>query len=213
MNIPFDVLKGKLKLLEASLAGIEGADYISLRLRAQKLYMYLCTDSELLLMDKWYKDLQATGYGFETYAPDLPLPRIIEAEQRIRDTGNFLFFNFKIVIIHTFFLISGNEFSNFAVQVLKMPTVYSDAFSDKIRPRGATMNNWLSRDNDWEANDCCSTYEEEYMSFREAYIQQSTLRKQAEERLQILVANRMNNQDRVLMSNASIIEFSDNDID
>lgn len=95
-----------------------------LRLYLQNLNRILCEKTEWDNMDKWYTDLLENGFGFETYEPDV-VPTMVALEQRIRDTGN--------------------AFTNFNTQVLKMPTKYTEAFSG-ARPKGADVDNWLERD-------------------------------------------------------------------
>ena len=171
-DITINVLKEKLKVLDSSLASIEDMDYIRLRLRVQKLYMSLCDSNELEQMDKWYKDFVRKGYDFETYEPD-DVPSLIAAEQRIRETGN--------------------AFVDFAVQVMKMPTKYTEAFSGK-RKKGNMVDNWLELDTDISYSGPESQVER-MQEFRQAYMKQSDLRKEAEMKLTRMVINRMDSQD------------------
>jgi hypothetical protein len=171
-DITIGVLKEKLKILDSTLAAIEDMDYIRLRLRAQKLYMMLCDSNELEQMDKWYKDFVNKGYDFETYEPD-EVPTLIAAEQRIRETGN--------------------AFVDFAVQVMKMPTKYTEAFSGK-RKKGREVDNWLDLDTDISHTGPESLVDK-MQEFRKAYMKQSELRKEAEMKLTRMVINRMDSQD------------------
>jgi len=93
---------------------VTDVDYIQLRLRVQHLHEILCTKDDVILTNKWYKDYLEQGYGFDTYEPD-EIPSIIKAEQRLRETGN--------------------AFVDFAVQVLKAPIKFTNAFSG-TRPKG-----------------------------------------------------------------------------
>jgi hypothetical protein len=83
------------------------------------------------------------GFGFETYEPDT-VPTMIALEQRIRDTGN--------------------AFTNFNTQVLKMPTKYTEAFSG-LRPKGASVGNWLERDPEYHT-EAPASYQERIEAFR-----------------------------------------------
>lgn len=133
-------------------------------------------------------------YGFETYEPDAgKVPRIIESEQRIRETGN--------------------AFIDFAVQVVKAPTVYTDAFAGK-RPRASSpeMNNWLKRD-DTLGGESAGSYDESLEFFRQAYINNSLTRRKEEDRLPRIVPNRMDRQDRAFLglTNPLIMQFDEED--
>ena len=69
---------------------------------------------------------------------------MIALEQRIRDTGN--------------------AFTNFNTQVLKMPTKYTEAFSG-LRPKGASVGNWLERDPEYHT-EAPASYQERIEAFR-----------------------------------------------
>lgn len=170
-----ELLKERLKIFEASLAGIQGAEYVTLRVRVQETYRKLCNEKELDEMDNWFFLYKDKGYQFETYEPNT-IPNIIRYEQRIRDTGN--------------------AFDNFRVDVLKMDTVYSDSLSGK-RPKGDKVGNWLERDSNYKIPPLESV-EDRMLSFREAYIAQTELRKEAESRLTQMIGNRMAFQDKIL---------------
>jgi hypothetical protein len=132
--------------------------------------------SERAEADKWYLDLFKGGYGFETYEPDT-VPTMVALEQRIRPTES--------------------AFDDFFVQVLKAPTKFTNAFAGR-RQKGSQVGNWLQRDPDYDTPNPAS-YEERIEEFRQAYIAQTQLRKQAESRLETIVASRMDAQDRALM--------------
>jgi hypothetical protein len=180
-----DLLKEKLKIYEASLAAIQGVDYVTLRVRVQEIYRKICNEQELAMMDQWYFDYKEKGYGFETYEPN-EIPKMIQYEQRIRDTGN--------------------AFSNFAVDIMKMPTKYTESLNGK-RPKGDSVDNWLERDPD-HGVEGANSYETRMSEFREAYIAQTELRKVAESRLTQMIRNRMAFQDKVLYGN----QFTDRDM-
>ena len=191
-SITIDRLKESLKLYEASLAGIQDIDYIQLRLRVQQLYIILCNNDEINNMDKWYKDFLENGYGFDTYEPD-EIPSIINAEQKLRETGN--------------------AFLDFAVQVLKAPVKYTNAFSGS-RPKGNTVGNWLEYDNDW-THEPPQSVTDRMKQFRDAYIKQTELRKEAESKLSKVISNRMDIQDRAFLGEwgKRVVEISDDDDD
>lgn len=178
-------VKDRLKIYEASLAAIQGVDYITLRVRVQEIYRKICNEEELAKMDQWYFTYKEKGYGFDTYEPN-EIPKIVQYEQRIRDTGN--------------------AFSNFAVDIMKMPTKYTDALSNK-RPTGNNVDNWLQRDPD-HGVEAADSYEKRMAEFRAAYITQTELRKEAETRMTQMIRDRMAFQDKVLYGN----QFSDRDI-
>ena len=69
---------------------------------------------------------------------------MIALEQRIRDTGN--------------------AFTNFNTQVLKRPTKYTEAFSG-MRPKGASVGNWLERDPEYHT-EAPASYQERIEAFR-----------------------------------------------
>jgi hypothetical protein len=121
-------------------------------------------------------DFLSTGYGFETYEPDV-VPTMVALEQRIRPTEN--------------------AFTDFAVQVLKSPTKYTDAFSG-MRKKGSQVGNWLLNDDDFMAP-CPESYQRRMDEFRQAYIVQTQQRKEAEAKLDRMVVGRMDSQDKALM--------------
>lgn len=177
-------LKERLKIFEATLAAVQGVDYVYLRVRAQETYRKLCDKEELKAMDKWFFDYKEKGYGFQTYEPN-EVPKLIQYQQRIRDTGN--------------------AFNNFAVDVMKMPTKYSESLSGK-RPKGDQVDNWLEKDPEWSPK-IAQSYDERMDEFRSAYITQTELRKEAESRLTKMIGNRMAVQEKVLYAN----KFTDRD--
>ena len=98
-------------------------------------------------------------YDFLSLQPN-EVPKLIQYQQRIRDTGN--------------------AFNNFAVDVMKMPTKYSESLSGK-RPKGDQVDNWLEKDPEWSPK-IAQSYDERMDEFRSAYITQTELRKEAESR-------------------------------
>lgn len=102
---------------------MQGTEYIQLRLYAEDTYFAIADPSDIVNRDKWYVEHFANGPGFSTYEPD-SLSTLLDTELRERDTGN--------------------AFTDFAVKVLKAPTVYPDAFSGR-RPSGTDVDNWLER--------------------------------------------------------------------
>jgi len=174
-NMGLDQLKEKLRIYESSLAAAQGVDYVNLRLFVQSIHRALCTEKEELEVDRWYFDYVSDGYKFETYEPD-EVPTLIKFEQRLRDTGN--------------------AFSNFAVEVLKAPTKFTEAFSG-ARPKASQVGDWLKNDPDWTTPQPAA-YEERVEKFREAYISLTEERKAAESKLTDLVRNRMDAQDRLI---------------
>lgn len=112
---------------------------------------------------------------------------MLESEQRIRETGN--------------------AFDDFAVQVLKLPTKYTAAFSGD-RPKGAAVGNWLDRDPDMKAP-VAADDRERFEMFRKAYMMQSQLRKEAEQKLNRMILNRMDTQDRILGGNSKVMELGE----
>ena len=198
-NISPDQLKERLRILEASIAAIQGTEYINLLLRVQDLSRFIASEEELQMLDSWYLEYMRQdsdfGFGFETYEPDEgKLPSLIENEQRLRDTGN--------------------AFTNFFVDTMKGKTIYTESFSGKrARASSPQMDNWLTRDPDWHIEPPAS-YQERVEQFRAAYIQQTKLRKEAEEKLQKMVVNRMDAQDAALISGRFIApprEFYDSE--
>ena len=153
-----------------------------MRWRIREVYEALCTPEELKNTEKWYDDMMADGPGFETYEPD-EVDMIIEVAQRIRDTGN--------------------AFDNFFVGVLKGPTKYTEAFAGQ-RPKASEVGDWLERDPDflYRAN---GTYQERMNQFRDAYITQTKLRLKAEEKMDKVINSRLDEQDKMLNSKASLI--------
>ena len=114
----------RLRLYDATLAGIEDVDYIRLRLRVQAVTEVLAQGESVAadVTKSWYnRYLSDDKYGFETYEPD-EVPTLIQAEQRIRNTGN--------------------AFTDFAVQVLRMPIKYTDALAGK-RKKASEVGDWL----------------------------------------------------------------------
>lgn len=63
-------LKLRLRILDATIAAIQGIDYIKLRLFVANIHAVLSTQEELQLKDKWFFDFASKGYGFTTYEPD-----------------------------------------------------------------------------------------------------------------------------------------------
>lgn len=186
-KLSLDLLKERLKLLDATIAGIQGNDYIGLRHRVLAMHRLLCTTEELKIVDSWYFNHVEKGYDFETYEPD-EVPSIIRFEERIKDNGN--------------------AFDNFFVQVLKGPTKYSTAFSGK-RPKASQAGNWLDRDPEYKTEQLTS-YEQRIDAFRESYMEQTQLRKDAESKLNKMIRNRLEEQERRFIGGESdIIEFAD----
>lgn len=172
------------------LSWLQGVDYIKLRIEAQELLQKISTEEERESYDRWYIEYARDGFRFETYEPD-SVPKLIQYEQRIRETGN--------------------AFDDFVVGVLKGPTKYTQAFSGS-RPRAEQKGNWLDRDEDW-GRENPDSYEKRIEEFRKAYMEQTTLRKEAESKLNRMVRDRMDSQDRLLgrsieESSSSITEFS-----
>lgn len=197
-GISLDQLKEKLRLYEGALAAVQGVDYGRLLLRVRTVFENLCDDEELACVDKWFLDMRNKGYSFETYEPDT-IPTIINSQESIRDTGN--------------------AFLNFAMEVLGTGTIYSDPFSGQ-RPKASdpAMNNWLEKDPIWNKPGITS-YEQCLAKFREAYVMQSKLRKEAEDKLNTMVWNRMENQDKYFLGleerkgSSNVQEFSDKNED
>lgn len=191
VRISVEDLKEKLKILDASLAAVQGVDYKKLRLRVRRIFETLCTEEEIALTDKWYKDYFANGYGFETYEPDV-VPTLIRTQARFRETKN--------------------AFVDFGVQILQMGTKYSNAFSGS-RPKGSEVGNWLERDPEWFSK-TPSTYEERILEFKQAYMKQTQERKKAEGVLDGIVIDRMAVQDRELGRKLDLVmQFNDEDED
>mmetsp|Transcript_15263 Transcript_15263/g.20914 ORF Transcript_15263/g.20914 Transcript_15263/m.20914 type:complete len:691 (+) Transcript_15263:1-2073(+) len=169
-------VKLRLKMYIASLAAIQGVEYVSFRMEVQSLFRKLCSDDEWLRADRWFADFSAGGrYDFETYEPD-SIPVIIDAEQRLRDPGD--------------------AFSKFDVEVLDGRTRYTPALSGQ-RKKGAELGNWLERDPDF-GTEVARSPEERLEQFRKAFVEQSELRKQAESRLDRMIGNRLDQQERIL---------------
>jgi len=193
-SINIDLLKERLRLYEVALSSVQGVNYTGLRLQVRVLLETLNTDIENQNLDKWYTDYHGSGWRFDTYEPD-HIPTMVRIEQRMRDTGN--------------------AFKNFAVQVLKGPTFYTNAFSGK-RPKASNVGNWFY-DDDGLNSDMPESYEERVENFRKAYIEQTRLRTEAEGRLLDMIENRMDMQDKAiqrLMEPSKVISFgSDRDSD
>jgi hypothetical protein len=145
--------------------------------RIQSLYRLLCSEHALdHCVDAWYNAfLDDKRYDFETYQPD-EIPTLIEYEQRLRDTGN--------------------AFANFAVEVLQMPTFYTESFSGK-RKKAKQVGDWLYLDPDLSVPMPASD-QEKVDRFRDAYMEQTRLRKAAEAKLGGVQGNAMEAQDRML---------------
>lgn len=143
---------------------MQGTDYILLRLRVQDLFRLLCSEDELQrCVDHWYFEFTDNPeYDFETYEPD-EVPLLLEYEQRLRDTGN--------------------AFLNFAVEVLQVPTQYTEALAGRRR-KAKQVGDWLQLDPD-QAVPGPQSNEECVDRFRDAYIEQTRLRKEAEARLNL----------------------------
>jgi hypothetical protein len=180
-----DQLKENLRIFDASLAAVQGVNYIPLRLLALELLSAICEKSEYDAYDKWFTDFAASGYNFETYEPD-EVPTLIKIEQRIRDTGN--------------------AFTDFAVQVLKRPTAYTEAFSG-ARPKGKSVGNWLELDPDWTVS-VPESQSERLEYFRQAYIEQCRLREQAEMKLGRMVDDKIDRQNKAIFGSSSANGYS-----
>lgn len=128
-----------------------------------------------------------------------------------------------------------NAFAKFYMQVLKAPTLYTQAFAGK-RPKASAVDNWLNRDPLWakSAEDAQKRIQEAYNradqelsptdgvveeseeniaieNFRQLYRKQMELRLAEEARLPRLVMNnRMEEHDRILGGKDKlVIEFQD----
>eukprot|EP00607_Mallomonas_marina_P004484 CAMPEP_0182438364 /NCGR_PEP_ID=MMETSP1167-20130531/85712_1 /TAXON_ID=2988 /ORGANISM="Mallomonas Sp, Strain CCMP3275" /LENGTH=520 /DNA_ID=CAMNT_0024631687 /DNA_START=608 /DNA_END=2170 /DNA_ORIENTATION=- len=168
-----ELLRENLKRLDASISAIQDINYTKFRLRVRELYNLLCNPLDPTTQEQWYINKFKDGYGFDTYEPDV-IPTIVQAEQRIRDTGN--------------------AFDNFKVDVLKGPTNYTPLFSGE-RKKGTDVGNWLERDPDWNTPQVAS-YEERLSKFRESYIIQTNLRMSAETSLDKRIDTQLDGQER-----------------
>lgn len=80
----------------------QGVDYVSLRLSIQSLYYQLCSEAEAEATDLWYTEfMERDTSDFVTYEPDV-VPTLLQAEQRLRDTGN-AFANFAVEVQYSLF--------------------------------------------------------------------------------------------------------------
>ena len=188
-NISLDQLKERLRLFETCLSSIQGVNYVNLRLVTRTLLEMLSSEDELQALDRWHLQRRGDSWAFDTYEPD-DIPTMVCIEQRMRDTGS--------------------AFKDFAVQVLKMPTYYTDAFSGK-RPKASTVGDWFFDDDEVMTPEP-SSFEERIDEFRKAYIEQSQLRQDAESKLADMIENKMDAQDkavRQLSEPSKVIEFGD----
>lgn len=184
-SLPLPELLTRLRLLDATLAGIEDVDYVRLRLKVLAVTAALAEgepEAADVACDWYHRFIGESNYGFETYEPD-EVPSIVQYEQRIRDTGS--------------------AFTDFAVQVLQFPTKYTDSLSGQ-RKKAAEVGDWLvARDRDnWDnkvsrvhpracplppdpnpnpdPSQVALNQEERLEEFRRAYMEQTRLRKEAE---------------------------------
>ena len=116
----------RLRLLAASLTGVQGTDLTILRLRVERLQQILSSALACPPPYQWYLDEFKDGYGFRTYRPEV-IPNAILEELKYRDTGN--------------------AFLNFGADVLKLPPIPTAAFSTS-RPSASETSNWLGRGKD-----------------------------------------------------------------
>ena len=190
-DISVDLLKERLRLYETSLASIQGVNYVNLRLVTRTLLEMLSTSEELQGLDKWFIDRRGDSWKFDTYEPD-EIPTMVRIEQRMRDTGN--------------------AFKDFAVQVLKGPTYYTDAFNGK-RHKASSVGDWFYDDDELMTPEPAS-YEERIEEFRKAYIEQTQARMDAESKLAEMVENTMDAQDKAikrLSEPSKVIQFGGNE--
>ena len=102
-----------------------------------------------------------------------------------------------------------SAFTEFYMQVMKQPTVYTEAFQPGKRPKASEVGDWLQLDPLWgqkpRPDDDANAQMDE---LRKAYRKQMEARKEAEAALSAFVLNRMEEQDRVLGgSEKLVIEF------
>jgi len=169
-------MKLRLQMYLASLAAVQGVEYVSFRVEVQALLRRLSEPQEWVSAHRWFAAFSTSQtYSFETYEPD-SIPLLVEAEQRLRDPGN--------------------AFARFDVEVLDGPTRYSPALAGGRR-KGKALDNWLERDSDF-GSEVARSPEERLEQFRKAFVEQCELRKAAESRLTRMVANRLDQQERVL---------------
>jgi hypothetical protein len=190
-DISVDLLKERLRLYETSLASIQGVNYVNLRLVTRTLLEMLSTSEELQGLDKWFIDRRGDSWKFDTYEPD-EIPTMVRIEQRMRDTGN--------------------AFKDFAVQVLKGPTYYTDAFNGK-RPKASSVGDWFYDDDELMTPEP-ESYEERIEEFRKAYIEQTQARMDAESKLSEMIENTMDAQDKAikrLSEPSKVIQFGGNE--
>ncbi len=172
-DVSVELLKERLRLYEASIAAIQGVNYVNLRLVIRTLIEMLATPAELAAMDRWYVDARGDGWNFETYEPD-EVPTMVRIEQRMRETKN--------------------AFKDFFVQVLKGPTFYTDAFNG-MRPKASSVGDWMFDDEELMTEEPAS-YDARIEQFRLAYIAQTQERTDAELKLAEMIENTMEAQDR-----------------
>ena len=171
-NISMGDLVQRLACFESSLAGVQGIDYIELRLMTSTLLEALERDAQDGIMKsriQWYSEhMNSAEADFQTYEA-VNVPVMLKSEQRMRDTGN--------------------AFSNFMVQVMKGPTKYSQALSGS-RPKGDDPNiqNWLYNDEGWNTVNPASM-EERMEMFTEAYQKQTQARKE-EQSIEIFASSK-----------------------
>lgn len=148
------------------------------------MHRVLCSEAEAAALHQWYTDHLDAGYGFETYQPD-EIPQIIKDDQRQRDTGN--------------------AFSDFWVQVMKQPTLYTPAFAG-VRKLGSEVGNWLQLDETYQDFEGLTDDPDERLEdFRRAYTEQMHARLEDESRLDRMVVSRLDELDRVLGGTSKLV--------
>lgn len=189
-GITLDSLKEKLKILESMVAALESQEYFMLGMRFQTIREAILTDKEKVAYRKWYDDLKTPGkgWGFQTYQVDT-IPGFVEYEQRVTK--------------------SENEFDNFAIETLNMPTKFDTAFSG-VRPKASDVGNWLEIDPEYTVK-APQEVMEKFAQFRNAYMVQCAARKEAEMELVGFVSKRMEFQDSALLGEwgQRVLEIND----
>ena len=185
-DVSLPELKEKLRIYENCLGTIQGVNYVNLRLVTRTVLDIISTEDEKRGYELWYRKFYENGgFDFETYEPD-EIPTIIRTEQRMRETGN--------------------AFKDFAVQVLKAPTFYTNAFSGS-RKKASEVGNWFMRDEEILSREP-ESYEERVEEFRKAYIEQSRLRMEADDKLDAAINGKLDDQDSAVRG-SRVIEVSD----
>ena len=186
-DISLPELKEKLRIYENCLGTIQGVNYINLRLVTRTVLDIISTEEEKQAYELWYRKFYENGgFDFETYEPD-NVPTIIKTEQRMRETGN--------------------AFKDFAVQVLKAPTFYTNAFSG-ARKKANEVGNWFMRDEEILSREP-ESYEERVEEFRKAYVEQSRLRMEADDKLDAAINGKLDDQDSKVRGSRVIEVFDE----